>query len=233
MKKKLLIVGAGGLGREVVDMLPPFLNGGRQRHDVAFLDDSLPAGTRVHGIDVLGDRTLLRDFSREDTEVCVAIGSPQVRKKVIEEIQALGFSFATIVDPTSVVRSTAVLGTGVIVGARTFLSCNTIVGAHAVLNPGAIVGHDVVIGPYVVVGGGANISGGARIGEGSLVGAGACILAQTSIGNWCKVGMGAAVYATVPDGLTVVGNPARPLPVPSKPSGESGLRHEVPVKLSP
>lgn len=230
MKKTLLIIGAGGLGREVVDMLQSSPDGGG--YELVFLDDSVSPGTMVHGVNVLGSCDCLWNFSTDEADVCIAIGSPLVRKKLVAEIHPLGFSFATIVDPTALVRPTAVLGAGVIVGARTFLSCNTSIGAHVVLNPGAIVGHDVGVGPYVVVGGGANISGGARIGEGSLIGAGACILRSTSVGSWCIVGMGATVYTAVQDGLTVLGNPGRPLPVQSKAVSEVGPRQNIPLNVS-
>jgi sugar O-acyltransferase (sialic acid O-acetyltransferase NeuD family) len=215
MKKLLIIIGAGGLGKEVVDIVQSLPNGGG--YDLAFLDDAIPAGTIVHGIKNLGSRSLLRDFSPREHDVCIAVGDPTVRKKLVEEIQRDGLSFATIVDPTAVVRPTAVLQNGVIVGARTFLSCNVSVGAHVVINPGVIVGHDVVVGPYAVVGGGALISGGVRIGEGTLIGAGASILNNTSVGDWCRVGMGAAVQTSFKDGLTVLGNPANSLPLPRRP----------------
>jgi sugar O-acyltransferase (sialic acid O-acetyltransferase NeuD family) len=214
MKKLLVIIGAGGLGREVVDIVQSSPNGAR--YDLAFIDDSMPGGTIVQGVKVLGPRSLLQECRRDKSEICIAIGNPSVRKTLVQEIGLLGLSFATIVDPTAVVRSTVVLGTGVIIGARTFLSCNTSVGAHAVLNPGAIMGHDVIVGSYTVIGGGANISGGARIGEAALIGAGASILRNTSVGDSCVVGMGATVFADIESGMTVFGNPARPLPFPRK-----------------
>lgn len=216
MRKRLLILGAGGLGKEVADIVFVMPDGDKY-DDVAFIDDVIPPNKPVYGIQVLGNRSLLCEMSPEESEVCVAVGTPAVRKKLVEEINRYGLSFANIIDPTALIRSTAVLGSGVIIGARAFLSSDVMVGAHAVINPGALVGHEVVIGSYVVVGGGALISGGARIGEGALIGAGASILYNTSVGDWATVGMGAGVFAPVEKGQTVLGNPARPLPVQRKP----------------
>ena len=216
--RTLLIIGAGGLGKEVVDIVR---SSPGTEYDLAFMDDVILSNTIVHGVRVLGDRSILCDVSPESTDICVAVGSPATRRRLIEEIEGYGLSFATLIDPSALIRSSAVLGTGVIIGARAFLSCNTVIGSHAVINPGALVGHDVVIGRYAVVGGGALLSGGARIGEGTLVGAGASVLSNIAVGDWATMGMGAAVFAPVENGITVLGNPARVLPLMRKKAEES------------
>lgn len=210
IKRSLIIVGAGGLGREVVDIVQTLPKGGWR--EVAFVDDAVPAGKTVHGVRVLGDRTLLSGMSPDEVEVCIAVGDPVVRKTLVADIASRGLSFATLIDSTALVRPTVSLGCGVIIGACTFLSCDASIGDHAVVNPGALIGHDVVIGSYAVIGGGAALSGGSRVGEGSLIGASAALLHNTVVGDWCTVAMGARVFAAVMDGQTVLGNPARPLP---------------------
>ena len=212
--KTLLIIGAGGLGKEVVDILQSSPQGAE--YDLAFVDDVIPPNTIVHGVRVLGNSSILCEVSPESTDICVAVGSPSIRRTLIEKIEGYGLSFATVIDPSALIRSSAVLETGVIISARVFVSCNTVVGSHAVINPCALVGHDVVIGRYAVVGGGASLSGGSRIGEGGTIGAGASVLYNTVVGDWATVGMGAVVYAFVENGITVIGNPARVLPVMRK-----------------
>lgn len=217
--KTLLIIGAGGLGKEVVDIVRSSSQG--TEYELAFVDDVVPPDTIIHGVRVIGNRAVLRKMTPERADICVAVGSPAVRRTFIEEIEGGGFSFVTVVDPSALIRSSAVLGIGVIIGARVFLSCNAVIGSHAVINPGALVGHDVVIGSYAVVGGGALLSGGAQIGEGALIGAGASVLFNTAVGDRSTVGMGAAVFAPVENGITVLGNPARALPLMRKKAGES------------
>ena len=212
--KTLLIIGAGGLGKEVVDILQSSPQGAE--YDLAFVDDVIPPNTIVHGVRVLGNSSILCEVSPESTDICVAVGSPSIRRTLIEKIEGYGLSFATVIDPSALIRSSAVLGTGVIISAFAFVSCNTVVGSHAVINPCALVGHDVVIGRYAIVGGGASLSGGSRIGEGGTIGAGASVLYNTVVGDWATVGMGAVVYAFVENGITVIGNPARVLPVMRK-----------------
>jgi sugar O-acyltransferase (sialic acid O-acetyltransferase NeuD family) len=212
--KTLLIIGAGGLGKEVVDIVRSFPQ--EMEWDLAFVDDQIPVGTIVNGVRVIGSRALLREMPPEHTGLCVAVGLPALRRNLIREVEGRGFSFPTIIDSSALIRPSAQVEKGVIVGARAFVSCDTVIGSHAVINPGVCVGHDVMIGPYAVIGGGALLSGGVRIGEGTLVGAGASVLAGTAVGDWATVGMGAAVFSAVENGITVLGNPAKALPVMRK-----------------
>ena len=229
--KTLLIIGAGGLGKEVVDIVQSSSQGGE--YDLAFVDDVIPPNTIVHGVRVLGNCSILREVAPESTDICVAVGNPANRRRLTEEIEGYGLSFATVIDPSALIRSSSVLGTGVIIGARAFLSCNTVIGSHAVINPCALVGHDVVIGPYAVVGGGALLSGGVRIGEGTVVGAGASILYNTAVGDWATVGMGAADFASVENEITVLGNPARALPVMRMKAEESTTSTDSKIATAP
>ncbi|HRB18412.1 MAG TPA: hypothetical protein PK224_21660, partial [Nitrospira sp.] len=160
--KTLFIVGAGGLGREVVDIVQssPLA----AEYALAFIDDTVAPGTIVHGVEVVGSRAFLRAVDPEQSAVCVAIGSPAVRRDLIGEIESWGLSLPAIVDASALIRPSVVLGPGVIVGARAFVSSQSVIGAHAVINPGVLVGHDVVIGPFAVIGGGAMLSGGAKVG---------------------------------------------------------------------
>jgi acetyltransferase EpsM len=217
--KTLLIIGAGGLGREVLDII-------RESHedryqDVSFIDDAVKPETVVHGVRVIGDRTILGRIRPGTVDICIAVGNPALREDLIRDIDQYGHSFATIMDPSALVRSCVTVHEGAIVGARAVISCNAIIGAHAVINIDAVVGHDVSIGSYTVIGAGALLSGGASIGEGALIGAGASILLGTTVGNWSKVAMGAVVFTDVADRTTVLGNPARALPIRGEARGPS------------
>lgn len=148
--RTLFIVGAGGLGKEVVDIVQssPLA----AQYALAFIDDTVAPGTIVHGVEVVGSRAFLRAVDPEQSAVCVAIGSPAVRRDLIGEIESWGLSLPAIVDASALIRPSVVLGPGVIVGARAFVSSQSVIGAHVVINPGVLVGHDVVIGPYAVIG---------------------------------------------------------------------------------
>lgn len=83
------------------------------------------------------------------------------------------------------------------------------VGRHCIINTGSTVGHDVVLGDFVHVAPHATVTGAVTVGEGTWIGAGAVVRQGIHIGKWCMIGAGAVVVKDVPDGVTVVGNPAR------------------------
>ncbi len=205
--RTLLIIGAGGLGSEVVDTVRETK---RDTYaDVAFVDDFIKAGTVLHGVEVRGTPAILRDMTPGRVDLCVAVGDPVARRKLIEDIASYGHYVIDVIDPTAVIRPSAVIGPGAIVGARAVVATNASVGAHVVINIGAVVGHDVSIGPYSVIGAAAVLNGGSSIGEGVLIGAGAAVLPGRRVGSWSKVAMSAAVFTEVEEGITVLGNPAR------------------------
>jgi acetyltransferase EpsM len=203
----LIIVGAGGLGSEAVDIVRESMP--ECYSSIAFVDDAVPINRMVHGVRVIGDRSVLRDVKPGSVDLCIAIGDPSARRELAELAEGYGHDIISVIDRTSLVRASATVGNGVIIGARAVVSSNASIGAHAVINMGAVIGHAVSIGRYAVIGAGALISGGARIAEGALIGAGASILFGKTVGGWATVAMGAAVFTEVAAGSTVLGNPAR------------------------
>jgi sugar O-acyltransferase (sialic acid O-acetyltransferase NeuD family) len=205
--RTLLIIGAGGLGSEVVDIVRETKRNAYAH--VAFVDDFIKAGTVLHGVEVRGTRAVLREMTPGRVDLCVAVGDPVARQQLIEDIARYGHPVIDVIDPTAVIRPSAVIGPGAIVGARAVVATNASVGAHVVINIGAIVGHDVSIGPYSVIGAAAVLNGGSSIGEGVLIGAGAAVLPGRRVGSRSRVAMSAAVFTEIGEGITVLGNPAR------------------------
>jgi sugar O-acyltransferase (sialic acid O-acetyltransferase NeuD family) len=200
-----LIFGAGGFGKEILDILLSTLSCGKVK--AFFLDDSVPQGSDLDGVIVVGNSDYLK--ATEDSIVTIAIGNPRIRRILTQRVIEANLPFATIIDHTAQLRRNAQVGTGSILCANTILSVNAHIGEHNVVNIGATISHDVTTGPYTVISPGAIILGEVTIGEGVEIGAGAIIHPQVKIGNWCKIAMGAVVYKDVPDNAIVSGNPAR------------------------
>jgi acetyltransferase EpsM len=209
--KKLFIIGAGGLGKEVVDIVRESYQ--HQYHSVSFIDDVIKPQTVYSGVPIIGDRSILESIEPGSVEFCVAVGNPVHRYELINSLKNYGHSYATIIDRSALVRASAKVYEGVIIGPRAVISSHASIGPHAVINIAAVVGHDVSIGAYTVIGAGTLLSGGVCVEDGVLVGAGASILLGTRVGSWSKVAMGAAVFTQVDDRTTVMGNPARALPM--------------------
>ena len=200
----LLVLGTHYFAPEVFDLvsdLPGFrVDGFVENQDRARTEQELE-GLPVHWIDDVGR------FA--DTHLAVCALGTTARGHFIEQAEAAGLRFATIVHPTAHVSARSTLGPGTIVSAGVVVATRTRIGAHVIVNRGALIGHDGEIEDLVTVGPGANIAGVCRIGARTYVGAGAVIIDRMTVGAESVVGAGAVVTKDVPANVQVVGVPAR------------------------
>lgn len=207
MGRELVIVGTGGMGREAAAWVADC---GRRDDLLGFLDDD-PAlrGTEVAGLPVLGGTAWLE--AQSGVEVVVAIGTPSARSNVADRLEAAGVPLATIVHPSAILGPRVAIEAGAIVCPGAMLSCDVSLGRAAIVNYGAMVGHDGVLGDACFIAPGVHIAGNVTVGGRAEVGIGASVLQGVTIGRSAVVGAGAVVLRDVPDGVTVVGVPARPI----------------------
>jgi sugar O-acyltransferase (sialic acid O-acetyltransferase NeuD family) len=204
MSRKLAIVGAGGLGREVLSLVCALPNW----QCVGFYDDGQPTGRLVHDLPVLGGLSHIRPEA--GLWFVVAIGDPHVKAQVVARLPAV--SFATLIHPRALLQDEARISVaeGAIIGAGAVLTTGIQIGAHVLLNLNCTIGHDVRIGNCCSVMPGANLAGSVSLGERVLVGSGANLLHGIAVGDGARVGSGAVVTRNVAAGITVTGVPARP-----------------------
>ena len=140
-----------------------------------------------------------------------AIGDNARRLAAHTPLMAAGLKAATLVHPRATVSRYATIGNGSIVLAGACVVIGARLGEAVIVNTAASVDHDCVLEDGVHVSPGAHLAGNVRVGERSWIGIGAVVRQGISIGRDAVIGAGAVVVADVPDGVTVVGNPARPL----------------------
>lgn len=207
-KSRILVLGAGGHGRVVLDILmhrPEF-------EIVGFLDNNPDIhGRRVDGTPVLGG---IDDLSRVAGEqaidgVVIAIGDNGVRRGFARQIQQAGIELVRAVHPAASIASTATLGRNTVVAAGVVLCANCQVGDSVILNTGCIVDHQSMVGEGVHICPGVRIGARVKIESGAFIGVGATIVPNVTIGCEAVVGAGAVVIESVPPMATVVGVPAR------------------------
>lgn len=210
MGQRIVIVGAGGMGREaaawVADALP-------DAQVLGFLDeDAALHGREVGDLPVLGDYTWLRDGrDHQDIEVVAALGKPAHRARLITHLDAIGTRMVTVVHPTATIGPRVDLADGVIVCPGALLTCDIRVGRATIVNYGAMLGHDGVLGDAVFVAPGAHLAGDVQVADQADVGIGASVIQGVRIGARAVIGAGAVVIRDVAPDATVVGVPAAPI----------------------
>ena len=203
-----LIVGAGGHGKVVLDIL----RAGGQHRPVGFVDaDPRLHGTTVGGLPVLGGVHQLTRLvgPHKVAAAIIAIGDNRARAGYADAVLAAGLQLATAVHPSAVVAESAVLGRNVVVAAGAVVCAEARIGDHAIVNTGATVDHECDVGPGVHVCPGAHLAGRVRVEAGAVIGLGANVIQCLRVGAGATVGAGAVVIRDVPPGVTVVGVPAR------------------------
>jgi sugar O-acyltransferase (sialic acid O-acetyltransferase NeuD family) len=198
------IVGAGGAGREALDISQTL-----GLTIAGFLDDGR-AGDQIRGLDVSAPES-----APADAAYVVGIASAQARRRLSALLDARGLRPHTIVHPRATIGPEVSLGLGCIVHANVLISSDVTIADHCQIHYNATVGHDSVLEPFVTVYPGANVAGNVRLGTGAMVGSGAAVLQGLVVGADATIGAGAVVTRDVQPGAVMTGVPARPLPLPA------------------
>ena len=201
--KDLVIVGAGGLGREAawtVERINAASDAAVWRI-VGFADDApCKASGEFCGFPLLGPCAKVAQ-ALPDASFFVAVGGNATREKVV---RALGdMDFPPLVDPSADVAPSARVSRGAFVGPQSVVSVDATVGAFAVVNARAGVGHDSVLGDFSQVCPGASLSGATVLGARALVGTNACTVPGVKVGADATVAAGTTAFADVAENATL------------------------------
>lgn len=210
--KKLIIIGAGGLGREVAWLTERINQKNKEWDLLGFIDDSEDVqNKKINGYDVLGTIDEISRYS--DAFFVCAVGAAKVREKIINKVKQIMplAKFAVLVDPSVEISSLVEIGEGTIICGNSFLTVNIKIGEHVIINFGCTVGHDAVLQDFVTLYPGVNISGSTNIGHTSEMGTGSQIIQGKAVGNQTIVGAGAVITKDIPEKCTAVGIPAKPI----------------------
>lgn len=206
---RLIIVGAGGLGREIhqaaletLAVSGGFVIGG-------FLDERPDAlqGSQLAQVPILGAPLAYEPAG--DERLLIAIGNAARRCELARQLGEKGVDFGTVATPTSRVTSAVSnIGAGTFIDHYALVSCDVTVGRHVYLGSHATVGHDTVIGDCCHIGSFSFIGGEVRIGRGVTIRSHATICPGAVLEDGATVGPNSVVLKRVREGQTVMGVPA-------------------------
>ena len=210
--KNLVIIGAGSFGREVYNLALECSECGSVYIVKGFIDNVYDT-VEYDGYPPILSR--IEDYipMEDDVFVC-AIGDVNWKKKYIQSILNKGGEFISLIHPLAHVSRNVVMGKGCIVCGQSFISCDVHIGNFTAIQPHVMIGHDNIIGEYCQINSNATFGGFVNIGNGVTIHTSAVLLPRAKVFDNATVGAGSVVLRSVPENVTVFGNPARPVHLP-------------------
>lgn len=204
----LVVYGVGGMGRELMWQLGE----GCEFNLLGFADDDPEKqGTVINGYPVVGGTQWLLS-RKEKIGVAVAVGNPQVRRKIVEKLKTnSNIVFPNIIAPDARISEFVEMGEGCIICYANVITVNIKIGDFFLSNRCNTVGHDCVIGDFVTLNPMVSVSGNVTVKDGTDIGTGTNIIQGKTVGRNAVIGAGAVVVKDIPDCCTAVGVPAVPI----------------------
>lgn len=206
--KKVVIIGAGGFGREVIEIFKDQNSIKKNWEILGFIDENSELwGKTINNFSVLGG---LDWFKNNRVVGCVvAIGDPKTKKRITDILEKNGVLFYNAIHPSVKMSEFVNIGNNVIICAGSILTVNIFIKNHVIINLNCTVGHDSIIEDYCSIMPGVSINGENHIGKGTYIGTGATFIQQVGVGEWSVIGAGAVVIDNIPDHVVAVGIPAK------------------------
>lgn len=204
--RPFVIVGAGGMGRELLGWIAGCGPDTRRRFRVeAFVSEGSDVGSRCHGLPVIRPE----QWTGPAPRFVIAIAEPADKKRIALALAAQGWEAETFIHDGAAVGLAARIGAGTVICPACRISSDCTIGEHVLVNSGSGIGHDATVGSYSSLLGAVSVNGNVQVGEGVLLGAGSMIYPGKKVGDGATVGMASVALRNVPAGATMFGNPAR------------------------
>lgn len=207
--KNLIIIGAGGMGREVFHLAKECYGFGNEFDVKGFLDDN------SHALDnftydyppIIG--TISGYEIQEDDVFTCSIGDVCTKAKIVELIESKGGQFINLIHPDVYINNTATIGVGILAFHDVHVGSEAIIGNHVMLQSYAAIGHDAIIGDYTRIDPKASVIGGVKVGKRVTLHTMCVLNHKVEVGDDAVVGALSFVIRKVKTGITVFGNPAK------------------------
>mgnify|MGYP005836463779 CR=1 FL=1 len=211
LRKPIVIVGAGGFGREVAQLITDINEEKPTWEILGFVDDD--PGKREQDIGGLAVIRTIGDMAWPKTRPAIAlgIGFPRVKRRIIRQITERfpEAEFPALIHPSASVGRNVAFGPGCLIAAGCVLTVDINMGSFVLLNLLCTVGHDATIGNFTTCYVNVNLAGYSALEDGVEMGTGSVVIPGKTVGSGSVVGAGAVVVNDIPPNSVAVGVPAR------------------------
>lgn len=206
--KNLIIIGAGGCGREVLQIAKDVNKAEPTWNIKGFLDDRSDALDNLRcDVTVIGSTDSY--IPQSDDQFVCCIGNSAVRKMIIEKMEAKGAEFVSVIHPMALVADSALLGKSVILYPFSIVSDNAEIGDGCIINMHSTVAHDSKLGEYCTISAHCDVTGMCTVGARVFMGSGARMVPSSKIGDDVFICAGSTVMSRLKSGVKVIGVPAK------------------------
>ncbi|MEC5166443.1 sugar O-acyltransferase (sialic acid O-acetyltransferase NeuD family) [Flavobacterium sp. PL11] len=207
MKQKLIIVGAGSVGKYIAYNQNIFQ---QEFEIIGFLDDDVSKhNTTIAGVPVLGNVNAINDYANQGFALVWGIAFPTIKNTLYELYKHLNFDYPSFIAKSAWLSNAVFLGKGCIIYPGCSINYETEIQDFVVMNMNCAVGHNCKIGSFTSLSPGVNLGGNTTIGNQVELGIGCATLQGISIGNNVKVGGQGMVTKSLASGQIVKGIPAK------------------------
>lgn len=210
MNRRLILVGGGGFGRELINWSLDIAKAGLGPAITAFIDDN-PSVLDGFNYDLKYLGLIDQYLPQPGDLFVISIGDPAIKQKIYQKLADKGAVFAQLVHPSAVIARSAKLGEGVVVCPLALVSADTVIGKMVAINGSSSVGHDVVLGDFCTLSAHVDLMGSVQVGESVFFGSGARVLPKVTVKARARIGAGAVIMRTVGEDSVMYAQPAKKL----------------------
>ena len=204
--KDLVIIGAGGFGREVAEYVRVINEETPTWNFLGFIDDD--KAETPEGYKILGNLDYLLGL-KEKPYFAIAIANSVAREKIANRCLEAQMQAATIIHPTTLIGPNCEIGEGCIICRNCHLTTNVKIGKFNIINGRCSIGHDAVMGDYCSMMTSALIGGETNIGNHNYFGLRCTMINLIDTCDHCTFGACACIVKDTTEPGTYVGVPAK------------------------
>ena len=208
--KNLIIIGAGGYGREIFNLAKQTEKYNREYIIKGFIDDNINALIDYRGYPNI--ISTIREYNVEVDDVFIcAIANIEIKKEIIKKLKQYNANFINLIHPSSRLHNNTNLGEGIIIADNSTISCDCFISDFVTINSSVCIGHDVKIGKFSNIYSFVFLGGNVIVSDEVSIYTRATIIPKITIGENSTIGACSLVIRNVKENQTVFGIPAKRL----------------------